>query len=155
MLGSIPDENNVSVPHFDAGPAVTAAVTRPAGHPVRGRLDALAADPFPAAGYNTWATYAEEDAAQALDQFLNIQLGRNTRGDPVTSWTAADGGMHVLALLLYDGLRHGGYDPAAGSYKEEPCFMIVARNGHIQAQTGHDHDGRQNCLNVRVRRNRA
>ena len=86
----------------------------PKDHPVKGRLDALAADPFlaarfagrdPAAGYNTWASNAEEDAAQALDQFFNTQLGRNTRGDPVTRWTTADGGMHVLALLLYDTVR--------------------------------------------------
>jgi hypothetical protein len=99
----------------------------PDSHPVKGRLDALAADPFlaarfagrdPAAGYNTWASYAEEDAAQALDEFLNIALGRNTRGDPVTRWTAADDGMHVLALLLYDTLRRGGFDPAAGSYAD-------------------------------------
>jgi hypothetical protein len=99
----------------------------PKDHPVKGRLDALAADPFlaarfasrdPAAGYNTWASYAEEDAAQALDQFLNTQLGRNTRGDSVPRWTAADGGMHVLALLLYDSLLHGDYDPAAGSYAD-------------------------------------
>ncbi len=99
----------------------------PKGHPVKGRLDALAADPFlaarfagrdPAAGYNTWASYAEEDAAQALDQFLNTQLGRNTRGDPASRWTAADGGMHVLALLLYDTVRRGGFDPAAGSYAD-------------------------------------
>jgi hypothetical protein len=99
----------------------------PKDHPVKGRLDALAADPFlaarfagrdPAAGYNTWASYAEEDAAQALDQFLNTQLGRNTRGDPATRWTTADDGMHVLALLLYDTLRRGGYDPAAGRYAD-------------------------------------
>jgi hypothetical protein len=99
----------------------------PKDHPVTGRLDALAADPFlaarfagrdPAAGYNTWASYAEEDAAQALDQFLNTQLGRNTRGDPVTRWTTADDGMHVLALLLYDTLRRGGFDPAVGSYAD-------------------------------------
>jgi hypothetical protein len=95
--------------------------------PSTGRLDALAADSFlaarfagrdPAAGYNAWASYAEEDAAQALDQFLNTQLGRNTRGDPATRWTTADGGMHVLALLLYDTLRRGGFDPAAGSYAD-------------------------------------
>jgi hypothetical protein len=64
----------------------------PKRHPVKGCLDALAADPFlaarfagrdPAAGYNSWASYAEEDAAQALDQFLNTRLGRNTR---VTRW---------------------------------------------------------------------
>ena len=99
----------------------------PKGHPVKDRLDELAADPFlaarfagrdPAAGYNTWSSYAEEDAAQALDQFLNDQLGLNTRGDPVTRWTAADDGMHVLALLLHDALRRGGYDPAAGSYAD-------------------------------------
>jgi hypothetical protein len=99
----------------------------PDGHPVRGRLDELAADPFlaarfarrdPAAGYNSWASYAEEDAAQALDELLNIQLGRNTRGDPVTRWADADDGMHVLALLLYDTLRRGGFDPAAGSYAD-------------------------------------
>ena len=99
----------------------------PKDHPVKSRLDALAADPFvaarfaardPAAGYNTWASYAEEDAAQALDQYLNTQLGRNTRGDPVTRWTTADGGMHVLALLLHDTLQRGGFDPAAGNYAD-------------------------------------
>jgi hypothetical protein len=98
----------------------------PPGHPVKRRLDALAADPFlaarfarrdPAAGYNTWAGYAEEDAAQALDQFLNTQLGRNSRGDPVTRWTDADGGMHVLALLLHDALQHG-FDPEACRYAD-------------------------------------
>lgn len=99
----------------------------PNGHPVRDRLDALAGDPFlaarfagrdPAAGYNSWSGYAEEDAAQALDQVLNEKLGRNTRSDPVTRWTTADGGMHVLALLLYDTLRRAGFDPATGSYAD-------------------------------------
>jgi len=99
----------------------------PADHPVKSRLDALAGDPFlaarfaardPAAGYNTWAGYVEEDAAQALDQYLNTQLGRNTRGDPVTRWTTADGGMHVLALLLHDALQRGDFDPAAGRYAD-------------------------------------
>jgi hypothetical protein len=99
----------------------------PKGHPVKDRLDALAADPFlaarfagrdPAAGYNTWSGYAEEDAAQALDQFLNDQLELNTRGDPVTRWTTADDGMHVVALLLHDALRRGGYDPAEGRYAD-------------------------------------
>ena len=99
----------------------------PQGHPVKDSLDALAADPFlaarfagrdPDAGYNTWARYAEEDAAQALDQFLNTHLGRNSRGDPVTRWTTADGGMHVLALLLYDTLRRGGFDPKVDSYAD-------------------------------------
>jgi hypothetical protein len=126
---------------YDAGRILNIAVHEllhppwPKDHPVMGRLDALAADPFlaarfvgrdPAAGYNTWAGYAEEDAAQALDQFLNDQLGRNTRGDPVTRWTEADGGMHVLALLLYDTLRRGGFDPAAESYAD---FLVRALSG--------------------------
>ena len=109
----------------------------PKGHPVKGLLDALAAEPFlsarfagrdPAAGYNTWASYAEEDAAQALDQFLNTQLGRNSRGDPAARWTAADGGMHVLALLLHDTLQRGGFDPAAGSYADFLARALSDRN---------------------------
>ncbi len=99
----------------------------PPGHPVKDSLDALAADPFlaarfagrdPDAGYNTWDRYAEEDAAQALDQFLNTHLGRNSRGDPVTRWATADDGMHVLALLLYDTLRRGDFDPKVSSYAD-------------------------------------
>jgi hypothetical protein len=99
----------------------------PPGHPAKDSLDTLAGDPFlaarfaardPDAGYNSWASYAEEDAAQALDQFLNTGLGRNARGDPVTRWAEADGGMHVLALLLYDLLERGGFDPEAGSYAD-------------------------------------
>jgi hypothetical protein len=118
---------------YDAGRVLNIAVHEllhppwPDGHPVKSRLDALAADRFlaarfagrdPAAGYNTWASYAEEDAAQALDHYLNTQLGRNTRGDPVTRWATADGGMHVLALLLHDTVQRGGYDPTAGSYAD-------------------------------------
>jgi hypothetical protein len=118
---------------YDAGRVLNIAVHEllhppwPNGHPVKDRLDALAADPFlaarfagrdPAAGYNTWASYAEEDAAQALDQYLNTRLGHNTRGDPVTRWTTADDGMHVLALLLYDTLQRGDFDPAAGPYAD-------------------------------------
>ncbi len=51
----------------------------------------LASPRDPAAGYNTWVGYAEEDAAQALDELLNLQLSRNTRG---------------------------GFDPAAGHYAD-------------------------------------
>jgi hypothetical protein len=99
----------------------------PPDHPVKKSLDALAADPFlsarfagrdPDAGYNTWSGYAEEDAAQALDQFLNTQLGRNSRGEPVARWAVADDGMHVLALLLHDTLQRGGFDPKTGSYAD-------------------------------------
>ena len=36
----------------------------------------------------------------------------------MTRWTTADGGMHVLARLLYDTLQSGGFDPEAGSYAD-------------------------------------
>ncbi len=36
----------------------------------------------------------------------------------MTRWTTADGGMHVLALLLHDTLRRGGFDPKVGSYAD-------------------------------------
>ena len=101
----------------------------PPGHPVKDSLDALAGDPFlaarfarrnPVAGYNTRDRYAEEDAAQALDQFLNTRLGRNSRGDPATRWTTADGGMHVLARLLYDTLQSGGFRPQGRQLRRFP-----------------------------------
>jgi hypothetical protein len=82
----------------------------------------------PAAGCNSWAGYAGEDAAQALDELLNIQLGRNTRGDPVTRWTTADDGMHVLALLLYDVLQRGGFDPASGRYADFLAGALTDQN---------------------------
>lgn len=103
----------------------------PPGHPVVDRLAALADDPFLAerfaardlaAGYHDWSGYAEEDAAQALDQLLNTRLGRNRRGDPVSRWTDADGGMHVLALLLHDALSRGGFDP-----DRESCADFLVR----------------------------
>jgi len=103
----------------------------PAHHPVKPLLDALSENPFlasrfaardPAAGYGTWTAYAEEDAAQALDQFLVTQLGL-ARKDPVTRWTTADDGMHVLALLLHDALVRGGFDAERESYAD---FLVVA-----------------------------
>jgi hypothetical protein len=95
-------------------------------HPVKGLLEALSDDPFlarrfaardPEAGYGTWAAYVEEDAAQALDQLLMTELGL-ARTDPVTRWTTADAGMHVLALLLHDTLIRGGFDAAQDSYAD-------------------------------------
>ena len=96
------------------------------GRSVRVRAGGSLRQPGRGGRLQPWASYAEEDAAQALDQFLNTQLGRNTRGDPAARRTAADGGMHVLALLLYDTVRRGGFDPAAGSYAD---FLARALSG--------------------------
>ncbi len=104
----------------------------PADHRVKRLLRDLSDNPFlagrfaardPAAGYGTWTAYAEENAAQALDQLLLTELGQATR-DPVTRWTTADGGMHVLALLLHDTLIRGLYDPAHDSYADFPAIEL-------------------------------
>lgn len=88
----------------------------PDGHPVSSQLADLAGDSFLAkafarrpseAGYNDWKGYVEENAAQALDQWLNGELG--LAKDPIRRWIEADGGMHVLALLLFDLLRRGDF----------------------------------------------
>jgi hypothetical protein len=98
----------------------------PAHHPVTGLLEALSDDPFLAsrfasrdrnAGYGIWRAYAEEDAAQALDQVLLTKIGQATR-DPVARWTIADDGMHVLALLLHDAVIRGGFDAGRESYAD-------------------------------------
>ena len=103
----------------------------PANHPVKGVLDGLSEDPFLAnrfaardrdAAYNTWSAYAEEDAAQALDQWLLSRL-RQAQRDPASRWSIADNGMHVLALLLHDALVRGGFDADRESY---PDFLLRA-----------------------------
>lgn len=115
----------------------------PAGHPVQAMLDALAADPFlaarfaardPSAGYNSWASYAEEDAAQALDQYLTEKLGC-ARAGAKERWLAADQGMHVLAWLIYDAIVERGFQPRQESYAD---FLqrIISDRGCWPADTG-------------------
>lgn len=71
----------------------------PDDHPVSSQLANLHTDPFLAekfakrptvAGYNDWKGYVEENAAQALDPWLNKPLGLVKA--PVSRWTEADGG---------------------------------------------------------------
>jgi hypothetical protein len=109
----------------------------PAHHRVKRMLGALSVDPFlasrfaardPAAGYGTWPAYVEEDAAQALDQLLITELGQ-ARKDPVTRWTTADGGMHVLALLLHDTLIRAGFDAAQDSYADFLARELASGQG--------------------------
>ncbi len=97
----------------------------PEDHRLKKQLARLADDPFLAArfaarprdaGYNDWMGYAEEDAAQALDQVLNKKLG--LAGDPIERWTTADEGMHVLALLLHDVMDRGGFADRDETYAD-------------------------------------
>ncbi len=96
----------------------------PDDHAVWETLDALASDPFlsarfnnrdPDAGYNTWRSYVEEDAAQALDQLLCERLGI-ARRSALERWIEADDGMHVLAALLHRQLADRAYDPETCDY---------------------------------------
>ena len=108
-------------------------------------LDRLREDPFlavrfaargPDAGYGTWAAYAEEDAAQALDQLLLTQLGQATR-DPVTRWSTAGDGMRVLALLLHDALVRGRFEAARESYADFlPGRLPAAQDGRATWKAG-------------------
>lgn len=98
----------------------------PAQHPVVEQLHNMSTDPFlaqrfaardRASGYNNWSSYVEEDAAQALDQFITNRIGTNAQA-PVTRWGASDGGMHVLAVLLHETLVRGEFDPDKESYAD-------------------------------------
>ena len=75
----------------------------PQGHPVKDRLDALAADPFHAARFDGRGTRMPDTTPgpatprktrpRRSTSSCNTRLGRNSRGDPVTRWTTADGGI--------------------------------------------------------------
>lgn len=47
----------------------------------------------------------------------------------MTRWTTADGGMHVLALLLHDTLRRGGLDSAHSSLDRSRQLRPDGRSG--------------------------
>ena len=47
-----------------------------------------------------------------------VELGVQLKDGDGLEGGAADGDMHVLALLLHDALLRGGSDPAAGSYAD-------------------------------------
>ena len=50
-------------------------------------------------GYNSYEGFVEEDVVQAIEQIINERLG--IADDPLTRWKESDGGMHVLAVALY------------------------------------------------------
>ena len=54
----------------------------------------------PSFGYNTAAGYIEEDSVQALEQIVSEQFGVGRDADKY--WREQDGGMHVLAVAIYN-----------------------------------------------------
>jgi hypothetical protein len=79
-------------------------------------IHALAADTFvvrrvenhdKSFGYNSLAGLVEEDVVQAFEQYVNGRFGIavDWRG----RWSESDGGIHVLAPIIYDHLRRGDF----------------------------------------------
>ena len=89
----------------------------PQGHPVQDTLDALAADPFLAARFAGRDPDAGTTPGPATPRKTRPKRSTSSsipacdatpEETPVTRWTTADGGMHVLTLLLHDTSRRGG-----------------------------------------------
>ena len=53
----------------------------------------------PSFGYNTVASYVEEDSVQALEEIISEEFG--VGHDPIQYWKEQDNGMHVLAAAVY------------------------------------------------------
>jgi hypothetical protein len=79
-------------------------------------LDALRADAFlmekvarhnPSFGYNSFESFVEEDCVRALEQVISERLG--FAADARRRWAEEDGGIHVLAVVLYELMRRDGY----------------------------------------------
>lgn len=57
----------------------------------------------PSFGYNSFEGFVEEDVVQAIDQIINERL--EIADDPLSRWKESDGGMHVLAVALYQIMK--------------------------------------------------
>lgn len=85
-------------PPYDATrPCVVAALGRLAEDPT---IQAALARHDPSSGYNELAGYVDEDSVQALEAVLDERFGVGR--DQRAYWKEQDGGMHVLALALYE-----------------------------------------------------
>ena len=54
-------------------------------------------------GYNTAASYIEEDSVEALEQIVSEKFGVGS--NPCEYWREHDDGMHVLAAAMYSGYK--------------------------------------------------
>jgi hypothetical protein len=84
--------------------------------------NSLKEDPFlseafgardPKYGYNNWPDYVAEDSVRALEQRIEEGLGLGPRWN----WTE-DGGMHVLARVLYALMEKQGFPQNGESYQD-------------------------------------
>ncbi|HVZ41558.1 MAG TPA: hypothetical protein VHI13_19915 [Candidatus Kapabacteria bacterium] len=88
----------------------------------------------PAYGYNSFHGYLEEDCVQAIEQIINERFGIGL--DPHERWRTADGGMHVLAAVLYDAMREEGFGNDDESFRDLLIRLIAT--GRLRAGAIHD-----------------
>jgi hypothetical protein len=102
-------------------------------------LDSLRADKFlldkvehhnPSFGYNTLEGFVDEDSVQALDQIINEILG--VADKPKHRWTQSDGGMHVLAVALYQMMKEENYPSGDKSFRD----FLVRMNKEGEFKSG-------------------
>ncbi len=115
-------------PYDAADPAVTSAI------------ESLRGDSFlmekvqhhdPSFGYNTLEGFVEEDCVQALEQNVAEQFDRDgdLKGNPQKYWTQQDGGMHVLAVALYELMKDENFPQSGETFPK--FFVRMVRAGRL------------------------
>src|SRR5262249_40522103 len=88
-------------------------------------IEALGKDAFlknkvehhnPSFGYNTLDGFFEEDCVQALEQLINEKL--HVADTAKSRWKNSDGGMHVLAVALYQLMKDENYPSKDASIRD-------------------------------------
>lgn len=78
-------------------------------------------------GYRDLSAVVDEDSTQALDQVVSeaVKLqGDRNRADPRARWQRSDGGMHVLAVALYQLMKQEHYPQADKDYTAFLARMV-------------------------------
>ena len=98
---------------------------------LRAALKALEGDAFlmgvirrhdPSFGYNSFDSFVEEDCVRALEQVIGerLRIGRDAR----RRWKEEDGGMHVLAAVIYGLMRQENYDGSREPFRDFLLRML-------------------------------
>jgi len=86
----------------------------------------------PVYGYNYFEGYVEENIVRMLEQLVAESLGFGM-GDPYARWSCEDGGMHVLAPVLYTLARRHGLLESGIPVGEFLTARVAGRAEEIEA----------------------
>lgn len=86
----------------------------------------------PVYGYNYFEGYVEESIVRMLEQLVAEQFGLGM-GDPHARWRREDGGMHVLAPVLYSLAREHRLLESGGSVAAFLAEHVTGRPDEIEA----------------------